>query len=116
MRKRGGSFGDRIRETSKRIMRHKDTKTRKVTLSLYDRISIANPVDTGHSRLKWEVVRMPYGYKIYNDAPYIVVLEYGLYPKPPRNPNGKTTIDGFSKQAPKGFIRIAMKEEANAWK
>lgn len=42
---------------------------------------------------------------LYNNLPYARVVEYGLYPNPPKNPTGKT-VNGFSKQAPSGMLRI----------
>jgi hypothetical protein len=55
-----------------------------------------------------------------NNLPYAPVIEYGLYPNPPKKPTGKT-INGFSTQAPKGMVRINvekmaldMKREADA--
>lgn len=44
---------------------------------------------------------------LYNNLPYIGVLEYGLYPNPPKVPTGKT-INGYSTQAPEGFFRLAV--------
>ena len=42
-----------------------------------------------------------------NNLPYIVKLEYGLY-----NPNSTTgkTVGGFSKQAPAGFVGVAIQK------
>lgn len=40
-----------------------------------------------------------------NNLPYAAVVEYGRYPNPPKNPTGKT-VNGFSKQAPAGMVRI----------
>lgn len=44
---------------------------------------------------------------LHNSLPYIKVLEYGLYPNPPKVDTGRT-INGFSTQAPQGFFRIAL--------
>jgi hypothetical protein len=40
-----------------------------------------------------------------NNMPYIGKLEYGGYPNPS---NGDKTINGFSKQAPQGMVRISI--------
>lgn len=40
-----------------------------------------------------------------NNLPYIGKLEYGLYPNPS---GGNKTINGFSRQAPKGMVRISI--------
>jgi hypothetical protein len=54
-------------------------------------------------------------YWIYNNLPYIVDLEYGLYPNPPKKGSyvkGQgyviKTVDGYSRQAPAGMVRISM--------
>ncbi|SUB33304.1 putative bacteriophage protein [[Pasteurella] mairii] len=43
------------------------------------------------------------------DKPYAPMLEYGTYPNPPTHPTGKT-VNGFSKQAPQGMVRISVQE------
>jgi len=37
------------------------------------------------------------------------MLEYGLYPNPPKHPTGKT-VGGYSTQAPAGMVRISVAE------
>lgn len=44
-------------------------------------------------------------HNIVNNMPYGEVLEYGLYPDPPKKGKGKT-VGGYSKQAPAGMVRI----------
>ena len=52
---------------------------------------------------------------IVNNVPYAPVVEYGLYPNPPKN-GGTTeggrskTSGGYSTQAPKGMVRITAVE------
>lgn len=46
-----------------------------------------------------------------NNLPYAAVIEYGLYPNPPKNPTGKT-INGYSTQAPQGMARIYVEKMA----
>lgn len=41
--------------------------------------------------------------------PYITVLEFGGYPNPPKGGEGKT-VNGFSRQAPQGMVRITLDE------
>jgi hypothetical protein len=59
------------------------------------------------------LARLPSGksrpayYYLFNNLPYIRVLEYGLYPNPPKNPTGKT-VNGYSTQAPQGFFRLSV--------
>lgn len=43
-----------------------------------------------------------------NNLPYIIPLEYGGFPSPPKN--GSKTAGGFSIQAPRGMVRITMEE------
>ena len=45
-----------------------------------------------------------------NNQPYIHVLEYGGYP----TPGTKKTVNGFSKQAPKGWVRATVIRMQNA--
>ena len=44
---------------------------------------------------------------ISNNLPYAKVVEYGGYPNPPKTDSGKT-VGGYSKQAPKGMLRISL--------
>lgn len=128
------SWQEMIEEKKKKILEHKNTAVRNVTYDLYDRIVTKTPVDTGETRISWEVVPISemtithdggtsnrsvknIGFSILTYAPQVPVLEYGLYPTPPKKPEtAKITNKGFSKQAPEGFIRISLKEVANEWK
>lgn len=54
---------------------------------------------------------------IYNNLPYVHVLEYGLYPNPPKRGTyvkGQGYVikseGGYSKQAPSGMVRITVTE------
>lgn len=49
----------------------------------------------------------PAYYYLFSNLPYIRVLEYGLYPNPPKVPTGKT-VNGYSTQAPQGFFRLTV--------
>jgi len=44
-------------------------------------------------------------FHFFNNLPYARVVEFGMYPNPPKNPTGKT-VNGFSKKAPSGMLRI----------
>lgn len=44
-----------------------------------------------------------------NNLPYAAVVEFGQYPNPPKKPTGKT-INGFSKLAPQGMLRIGLRK------
>ena len=58
------------------------------------------------NRVKAALKRLKMGQKFFffNNLPYSRVVEFGLYPNPPKNPTGKT-INGFSRQAPRGMLR-----------
>lgn len=55
-------------------------------------------------------------YSLQNNLPYIHILEYGLYPNPPKLGSWDKkrghyvikSVNGFSKQAPQGMLRIAL--------
>ena len=44
-----------------------------------------------------------------NNKKWIRVLEYGLYPNPPKSGTGKTS-GGYSKLAPQGMVRVTLLE------
>jgi hypothetical protein len=104
---------------------------RKSTLEIFRGVTLKSPVDTGRFRANWNVsygavdmttttsteqtradrevqkaLTLPVGGTVYmaNSLPYARVLEYGLYPNPPKKPTGKT-VNGFSRQAPAGMVR-----------
>ena len=111
-----------------------ETVARKVTFDLYSSVVYMSPVDTGRFRANWnvsvdsvdtatsqstdknrastevaKVLELPVGgvYFLSNSLPYAQVLEYGLYPNPPKHPTGKT-VNGYSRQAPAGFVRVSV--------
>jgi hypothetical protein len=53
--------------------------------------------------------RMKFGDYIYiiNRTPYIHKLEFGGYPNPAKK--GRKTVGGYSRQAPKGMMRLAIR-------
>jgi hypothetical protein len=110
-----------------------ETVARKSTLDVFTAVVLASPVDTGRFRANTnvsygapdttvtdstdqgraqrelaKVMSLPVGGVAYisNSLPYARVLEYGLYPNPPKNPTGKTA-GGYSIQAPQGMFRLA---------
>jgi hypothetical protein len=109
---------------------------REIAFAIFARILYRTPVDSGSARQNWIVTlnagslaynpsaakggmvladgrKMIYNAKgddtiiIQNNMPYIVKLEYGGYG--PNSPSGKT-VNGFSKQAPRGMVGITMQE------
>ena len=110
-----------------------DTK-KEFAYLLYSKIVERTPVDTGRARGNWNVSaghmdasvsertepqirsvsQMPdalgdESYFISNNLPYIGTLEYGGYPENPKGGKGKT-VNGFSKQAPKGMVGVTLVE------
>ena len=63
------------------------------------------------ARLEKAVAKFKLGQTFFmsNSVPYARVIEFGMYPNPPQNPTGKT-VNGFSRQAPQGIVRIAMQK------
>ncbi len=61
--------------------------------------------------------KLKLGKKIYlsNNLPYIAKLEYGGFPNPPKGGAGKT-VNGFSKQAPKGMVRVSIQNLTKIFK
>lgn len=116
-----------------------DLVVRKVIFDLATAIVYRTPVDTGRLRGNWQfgdsvipsatlsgtdaggagtLARMAPQINsvkaggvafIVNNLPYAVVIEYGLYPNPPKKGTGKTA-GGFSTQAPQGMVRITVAE------
>lgn len=106
---------ERIEAEGQRLLLEAQNKTREAGLSLKSKIEQKVPVDRGADGLKgsWSFVEVsPWEFHVVSTAPYAKVIEYGLYPNPPKNPTGKTE-GGFSIQAPKGFARISIREVIN---
>ncbi len=106
---------------------------KKVAFGLSEDIIMATPVDSGRARGNWfpeintfsnqednnadgsgsvavnkvasktRALKLGQTFTLTNNLPYIVRLEYGLYPL---NSKGSKTISGFSTQAPQGMVRI----------
>ena len=112
------------------------TLVRKVTFDVDRKIVLKSPRDTGRFAGNWNAsygapnytvtnstdpnrglreaeraATLPVGGIVYfaNGLPYGPVLEYGGYPNPPKNPTGKT-VNGYSIQAPQGFVRLTALE------
>jgi hypothetical protein len=114
---------------------------RQITLSLQKKVIEKSPVDEGGVKGNWnvalnlidtanysddkggdtaiaralgELINFKPGDSIFitNNKPYIAALEFGLYGTG-KGATEKTTRDGYSIQAPYGFIRITYKEVIN---
>jgi hypothetical protein len=139
-------------EIAKRQKRDIAEVVRASTLLMFSRVLQRSPVDTGRFRANWNVsygsidekttertdptgadsqaslkdavLSMPVGGVAYfvNSLPYAMVLEYGLYPDPPKFGSRKRgeagmaihVRGGYSLQAPAGMVRITAREFAAA--
>lgn len=104
---------ERFERAREEILLEVQSKVRKTSAKLHSKIVLKSPVDTGALRRSWVMSEeSPYSFTISTDKPYANVLEYGLYPNPPKGGKGKTS-DGFSTQAPAGFVRLSIEEVVN---
>jgi hypothetical protein len=130
------SFSIPIAKLAEKVKADLQTTVQKSTQQVFAAVVKRTPVDTGRARANWnasqgaldttttdstdqargaaEAARagaMPAGGVVYlaNSLPYARTLEYGEYPNPPKKPTGKT-VNGFSKQAPQGMVRLSAQE------
>ncbi len=128
-----GGWSIPLDKLAEKVMLDVTTVARKSTLDVFTAVVKGAPVDTGRLRANMNVsygapdvtvtestnaarglqeamkaTTLPVGGVTYitNALPYAHVVEYGLYPNPPKNPTGKTQ-NGYSIQAPQGMFRIA---------
>ncbi len=110
---------ERIEAAKKEILLEVESEVREAALLLKSKIEQKVPVDRGAAgglKGSWDLIEEnPYSFQVVSSAPHAKVVEFGLYPNPPKKGTGKT-IDGYSKQAPKGFARIAIQEVINEFK
>lgn len=122
-----GSFSAQIAQFAEQAMAKADKAVRVIALQTLVRVQSKTPVDSGALRRSWTVALngFPSSYNgdqtvinqikfgdvivIATNKPYAPMLEYGLYPNPPKKPTGKTK-NGYSVQAPKGMVRITVQE------
>lgn len=130
-----GSFALDITAFVRKVELRTDQAIRAIAFDLYDRITKRTPVDTGLLRSNWQIgvgaapggrlpIRSNYLQEeqsklqqvsastdvyIVNNLAYALVVEYGGYPNPPKGGDGKT-LNGFSRQAPAGMLRISLIE------
>ena len=128
-----GDFSLAFQNITTKSIKTTENVIKKTVFDLTSSIIQGSPTDTGRFRGNWQVSfdtptdnklsnldksgnatiskigtqinsnKIPLVYWINNNLPYGNSLEYGLYPK-----NSKTgkTINGFSVQAPMGFVRL----------
>lgn len=128
-----GGWSIPLEDLARKVQLDLETVARKSTLDVFTAVVKGAPVDSGRLRANMNVsyggpdvtvtnsvngsrglleaqkaLTLPVGGVTYitNALPYAHVVEYGLYPNPPKNPTGKTA-NGYSIQAPSGMFRIA---------
>ncbi|WP_288061385.1 HK97 gp10 family phage protein [Rodentibacter caecimuris] len=121
-----GAFSADIGKFIRTVEQKADVVMRKTALELLTKVQAKTPVDSGQLRASWtsainalptsydgqvDVATVKFGdtWFLGTNKPYAPQLEYGLYPNPPKSKSGKT-VNGFSKQAPQGMIRISVQE------
>lgn len=108
------SFAAQVKRRAEELKLFVQDDVERIALELFEKIKTKTPVDRGELRQSWVFNKISDDtYMISTDKPYAWVLEYGMYPDPPKNQTGKTK-GGFSIKAPEGFVRISIKEVANA--
>lgn len=114
-------FGEQVMAWTVKARANSDLYFRSICMELFGRIVDRTPVDTGNLRGSWSCgtspapmdadfsVKAGQRFHIVNYMPYAPVVEFGLYPNPPKGGTGKTA-NGFSTQAPQGMVRVTVAE------
>jgi hypothetical protein len=132
-------IGKQVADASFALLNRGKREVRKIIRGVAKDVIMGTPVDTGRLKNNWyasnrkiptqstlatdasgsnsmarvdaALTRLKLGQTFYmaNNLKYSRVVEYGQYPNPPKNPTGKT-VNGFSKQAPKGMLRKAVQK------
>lgn len=134
-----GSFTDGVHQYRLKVEAQSLAALKKVVMDVDRKVVERTPVDTGRAQGNWlpsigpepqwigdsgalggsasmgavaatlSGLRLGDTAWLANGLPYIRVLEYGLYPNPPKKGTGKT-IGGYSTQAPAGMVRVTAAE------
>lgn len=129
-----GSFTNTVKRWTRKTEKAMDESTTAIALEVFRRVIKRTPVETGRARANWQTSIGKPDYTITeqsdksgdgaisralavlskrkgdapaflaNSLPYVPKLEYGGYSEGPR------TEGGFSRQAPKGMVRITIAE------
>lgn len=135
------NFSKQVSQIAFRLKGYTEQQVRGTLLDLSKLIIKGTPADTGRLRGNWQAsinapittqlnildkqgnssisdtnnvlsnLKLGNTFYLSNNLPYAAVVEFGGYPNPPKNPTGKT-INGYSRQAPKGMVRINVKQAA----
>ncbi|UNM95951.1 HK97 gp10 family phage protein [Ignatzschineria rhizosphaerae] len=113
---------EQIEAAKNEILLEVEGDVRKAALLLKSKIEQKVPVDTGELKGSWSLIEeTPYSFQVVSSAAHATIVEYGLFTtlvdeKTGRMRETPKTLDGYSKQAPKGFARIAIQEVINEFK
>lgn len=127
------SFALDVSKFVEKTKKNPEIVMRQVSMKLFSAIILASPVDTGRFRMNWQAAgATPRSglvagedktgaaaiasaetfitntqaweeFTLTNNLPYANVIEYGGYPG-----SGPNTVGGYSKQAPKGIVRVTI--------
>jgi len=127
-----GSFGRAVNRFALTVAKTNEKIVRSTTIELFTGILIQSPKDTGLFQANWFVTGKSPSVKttkstsvnidaiskkvislqdwsifhFTNNFPSANVIEFGGYPNPAQT--GNKTVNGFSKMAPKGMVRVTI--------
>lgn len=127
----GKTLDNVLRDHKELTLEKSNIAIKKAVIRTWGNIIKDTPVDQGRARGAWLIgfsVTLSQGRKsssknagyiakglpkdifktpffLFNNLPYIETLEFGGYPNPPKKGKG-LTVNGFSKKAPKGMVRL----------
>lgn len=127
------SFALDVSKFVEKTKKNPEIVMRQVSMKLFSAIILASPVDTGRFRMNWQAsgatprsglvagedktgaaaiasaetfitnTQAWEEFTLTNNLPYANVIEYGGY-----TGSGPNTVGGYSKQAPKGIVRVTI--------
>lgn len=120
-------FGSQISAWADAVRQKLDAAADEIVQETHRRLLEQTPVDSGDLKASWtqsanvlptafngSTVTAKAGQVVYiaTDKVYAPIIEYGLYPNPPKHPTGRTA-NGYSTQAPQGMVRITVTNMQN---
>lgn len=120
-------FGSQISAWADAVRQKLDAAADEIVQETHRRLLNQTPVDSGDLKAGWtqsvnvlptafngSTVTAKAGQVVYiaTDKVYAPIIEYGLYPNPPKHPTGRTA-NGYSTQAPQGMVRITVTNMQN---
>ena len=122
-----GTFATDIHKFQVTANQAAENAINRICTDIYNTVKDRTPVDTWALYNSWTMsvgalpssfgggrVSVKWGDTVYiaTNKVYAPIIEYGLYPNPPKRPTGRT-INGFSTQAPNGVVRITVRDFEN---